>query len=959
MFNFGQANEQQIQAIKTTEGPVLITAGPGTGKTFTLVQRILYLIIEKGVNPSEIFIATFTEKAAKELITRITNAMNENNISAPINEMYIGTFHSICLRILKDNIEFSRLKRNFKLLDSFDQQYMVYRKYYPCFKNIEGFDEVFGREKVWDQCGDICGIVNKLHEELVDFDDLVSDSVSKISTIGRIAKEYRRMLDEENLLDFSTIQVDTYNMLLNNPEVLQKIKDQIKYIMVDEYQDTNYIQEQLIFLLSNENDNICVVGDDDQGLYRFRGATIRNILEFPERFSRHQCEIIPLTINYRSDPDIVDFYNTWMETTGSDRFNFKWDKYRLDKKIEAYKNKTIKSPAAVRLSSIYDEDEWHKKIKDFILQFKESDHFVDLNQIAFLFNSVRTEKATALAEYLEKEGIFVYSPRSDMFFDRDEIKTIIGCLLLMFPDYVSSMAHGEFNSLSDDYINYYVSCINEAKKHMNGPEGEKFKSWIANKGRIHTSLKGNLDYSFSGLIYQLFMFEPFKSILSVDLSQGVFDSRPARNLSTFSQIIGRYEYLHHINVFTEKFIKQNVLTLFNTFLRLQLTEGISEYEDEAEYAPSGCVSFMTIHQSKGLEFPIVVVDSLGNVPRSRNNYYLEEIEQKYYKKKAFEPADKIKYFDFWRLYYTAFSRAQDLLILTCNKNNKTPSPYFVRVYNMLPEIEGSSFDINEFEFDSVKDVNIKRSFSFTSDIVVFENCSLQYKFYKELGFYPVRASAQLFGRLVHETIEDIHKSAIKNEAEKITEENVTDWFNTNYENLSKAEHSYLAEPQKNAALKQILRYIERNKNNWDLIKHAEVDVSLVQDKYIIDGKIDLIKGENDTVELVDFKSERKPDLVLDQDRLEQYRRQLHVYAYLVENRHGYKVSKMNLYFTGEDSGIPTVSYNYTPTAISGTMESFDDTVQKIINREYHNQSNKQKTCDNCDFRYLCGKNKTI
>lgn len=127
MFNFGHANDGQRQAIQTTEGPLLITAGPGTGKTFTLVQRTIYLIQEKGVRPEQILLATFTEKAAKELVTRITNELAAKNIIANINEMYIGTFHSLCLRIIKEHLEYTRLKKNYRTLDDFDQQYIVFQ----------------------------------------------------------------------------------------------------------------------------------------------------------------------------------------------------------------------------------------------------------------------------------------------------------------------------------------------------------------------------------------------------------------------------------------------------------------------------------------------------------------------------------------------------------------------------------------------------------------------------------------------------------------------------------------------------------------------------------------------------------------------------------------------------------------------------------------------------------------
>ena len=133
MFDFGSANKAQQEAITTTDGPVLITAGPGTGKTFTLVKRAIYLIKERGVSPESIFIATFTEKAAKELITRITNELAKENLSANINEMYVGTFHSLCLRMIKENIEYTQLKRNYRVLDDFDQKYII-------FQNINRFE---------------------------------------------------------------------------------------------------------------------------------------------------------------------------------------------------------------------------------------------------------------------------------------------------------------------------------------------------------------------------------------------------------------------------------------------------------------------------------------------------------------------------------------------------------------------------------------------------------------------------------------------------------------------------------------------------------------------------------------------------------------------------------------------------------------------------------------------------
>ena len=961
MFDFGNANEGQRRAITAADGPVLITAGPGTGKTYTLVQRTIYLIEECGVKPESIFIATFTEKAAKELVTRITNELSDRGIVANINEMYIGTFHSLCLRILKEHLEYTRLRRNYRLLDAFDQQYMVFQNIYK-FRNIDGADIVLPNGGSWKQAGGICGYVNNLSEELVAPEELMADKDSSISAMGRILAAYREILTEDNLMDFSSIQTEAYQLLRDHPGVLAELQAQITHIMVDEYQDTNFIQEQMVFLLAGDRKNICVVGDDDQGLYRFRGATIRNILEFPQKFPAGECRVIPLVINYRSNSDIVDFYNEWMATTDGAKFKFRWDNFRYDKRIEPHEQTALHSPAVVKLSGVEDADEWHEKILRFINRLKASGKLTDYNQIAFLFNSVKHPRVTALARFLEENHINVYSPRSDMFFQREEVRLALGCLMLMFPLYVQGLENGDYTFLQPEHITYYRNCIMLANEYLTQPENRELLKWIRRRGKVHVGLTGTTDYAYCGLMYQLFEFQPFAGILDTEMDVGVVDIRPARNVAKLTQIIGKFEYLHRVDVLDSKEYQgrrrmdQDTERLFNLYLRLLYDGGITEYEDDSEYAPSGCVSFLTIHQSKGMEFPIVIVDSLGNVPRKNVNDLMMLIEDRYFKRPPFEPYDATKFFDFWRLYYTAFSRAQDLLVLTCNEDKRTPSIYFTGPYRELQSVESAGFDITEFSFKPIKDVNIKNTYSFTSHITVYETCARQYKFYKELEFQPVRANAMLFGTLVHETIEDVHRAALRHEEQTITAENVSRWFDSNYVSLTKTEHTYLAGPQREAALKQVLRYVTAQHGDWSHIQQAEVDVSLVKPEYIIEGKIDLIRGEGDTVEIVDFKAERKPDLERQRERLERYRRQLHIYAHLVEERTGQKVSRMHLYYTGEDGGVPTVTFPYTKTAVEGTMAVFDDTVHKIMKKDFHRCAEDRKVCEGCDFRFYC-KNK--
>lgn len=950
-FDFGSANDAQRNAITSTEGPLLVTAGPGTGKTFTLVKRVSYLVQEKHVDPSSILVATFTEKAAKELVTRISNELAASGVEFDVNEMYVGTFHSICLRLIKEHIEYSNVRKNYRVADSFDQQYLVYQNYWSRFKSLEHFAELPKKTRVWDTCEQICSIANAMSEELVNVDEMLKSDDPVTLAYAEVAEAYNEMLTEKNWLDFAHIQLEAYQLLAWHPNVLSEVHEQIKYVMVDEYQDTNYIQEQLTLLLSKKSHNVCVVGDDDQGLYRFRGATIRNILEFPDKFGDGDCVRIALTDNYRSDPGVVAFYNEWMERTAGPRFRFDWEGYRFEKTINATRKGVDGAPAVVKIGD--DEDYWCDTVCDFVLQLKKRGAIDDYNQIAFLFKSVKHRNARDLAERFEERGVSVYSPRSDVFFERGEVKLAIGVLLLLFPRYVQRLETGDFKYADETSIRYYVSCILKANELLKDEDNAALRKWIAATGRTHTAMAKNTDYAFSGLVYQLFEFEPFKSIIDTPLDTGVHDQRSVRNLSILVGITSKFEYLQRVDIFTAERIDATLERFFNTYLRFLMLGGIDEYEDETEYVPSGCVPFLTIHQSKGMEFPIVVVDSLYATPTKAGDEVLQGIKDRYGAREAYEPIDSIKYFDFWRLYYTAFSRAQDLLVLTHRDGTRKIGKAFEEPYGELPTCNPDTFPFDKFAFHHVKESDLKPVYSFTSDISLYEGCSVQYKLFRELGFTPVRVGATLFGQLVHQTIEDVHRAALRGECDRITLENADDWLQSNYETLSTSQHAYLSRVVIDAAKRQVRRYIERRSGRWDDIVEAEVQIGLSKPDYIIHGTVDLIEGDNGTVDIVDFKSERKPDVNHDYELLETYRKQLLLYAHLIEEKTGRAVGKMKLYYTGEESGNPVITFSRDKRSIDAVAAEFDEVAHKIMRREYSCRATNARLCENCDFRYYC------
>ncbi len=941
-FDFGLANEHQRAAIQHTEGPLLIIAGPGTGKTFTLVKRIAYLVVEKKVKPSEIMVVTFTEKAGKELLTRISNEFLQYNMDLNLNEMYIGTFHSVCLRLLKEQgatLEFSKKRR---VLDAFEQVYLVCR-------NIDRFNRLGGYSThihgtIWKQAMEICRYVNQMQEEMVDVAAMARDQDPDMNFLAKLVTRYQELLDQNEAMDFSSIQTRTYKMLWENPELLQGLQQKILYIMVDEYQDTNYIQEQLIFLLSRKEQNICVVGDDDQGMYRFRGATIRNILEFPKQFENERCQLIHLDINYRSEQEIINFYNQWMnDIEGINLFN--WDKFRYEKKIIAGKSNISEKHAVFTCGG--DSIEMEKEeLYQLILRLKNSGSINDYNQIAFLFRSVKGSEAKEIASYLEERGIPVYSPRSELFFERKEVKQLLGCLMLCFQTYVVDLKKQAFRySITAVLREYYIDCIKEAKEILK-PELAQFINWINGKVK---AVAEESDISLLDIFYRILSFEPFKTHLQADLQDRVTESRAARNLSEISRMLSHFVFLHDMHSLNDRNKAVLPEELFNIYLKYLIEDGVGEYEDESEYAPSGCISFMTIHQSKGLEFPAVVVGSLGTFPRKHNDPLLFAAESRFFHRRPFEPLDNIKYFDFWRLYYTAFSRAQNLLVLA---SKKSENRYFGDYLLTLPDAkdwEGGN------TFETVKPVNYKRMYSFTSHISVYEDCPLQYKYYKEFNFAKKRMFHTSVGSLVHATLEDMNNSIIRGNLQQVNEQSIENWFALNYQSMQEETGYFLTDEQKAAALQQVLRYYKHRKDELGRVLHAEEEINLVLPEYILQGIIDLIEGDENSVEIVDYKTGPKPDIVNHPERVEHYRKQLEVYAYLIEKRYGKQVRRMHLYYTSTLQGNPLISFEWKQENIDRTIAELSETIRRIEAKDFSGIVNNCYSCDFCDMRYVCGK----
>ena len=285
-------NPEQQRAVKLTDGPLLIMAGAGSGKTRVLTHRIAYLMVEKYVNPYNILAITFTNKAAREMRERIQRMMG-----GTADQVWISTFHSMCVRILRRDIDRLGFNRNFTILDTSDQLSVI--KQILKDKNID--------PKKYDPRS-LLGSISSAKNELIDTEEFAKNSSGYYeNTVSEVYTEFQKRLSKNQALDFDDLIMKTIQLFTRVPEVLEYYQRKFQYIHVDEYQDTNRAQYMLVKLLASRFQNICVVGDSDQSIYRWRGADIGNILSFEKDYPR--AEVILLEQNYRSTKRILEAAN--------------------------------------------------------------------------------------------------------------------------------------------------------------------------------------------------------------------------------------------------------------------------------------------------------------------------------------------------------------------------------------------------------------------------------------------------------------------------------------------------------------------------------------------------------------------------------------------------------------------------------------------------------------------------
>jgi DNA helicase II / ATP-dependent DNA helicase PcrA len=858
-----EPNDEQREAILHVDGPLFLTAGPGSGKTRVLLWRTVNLIVFHGVKPEEIFLSTFTEKAAHQLKEGLRSLLglvtNINGQPYDLSQMYIGTVHSLCQRILSDRRHFSvdrHRNRPPQLLDDLGQYFHLSRNrnwnYVIEHSGLSTDDGNLMVNQIWEIPSvskhvaviNARSVFNRFSEECIDSQRALHSLALKKNEFLRYWEEYKispeqierliklysayleslQATPNARLTDFALLQQEAYRVL----ESYEASKSVFKHVIVDEYQDTNTIQEKIFFKLASGTNNICVVGDDDQALYRFRGATVENFVEFPSRCQQY-LELTPrrisLDTNYRSREGIVNFYTSfirsanWRKPSGGE--------YRVaDKAIQAHR----KDSKVCVIASTPEKPDWvAQEIAHFVRQLIDERKVENPNQIAFLFPSMKYQgdmvaSVQRMKEALEAAGLQVYAPRAGRFLEVNESFDIFGLMFLIlgrppagefrghdYDKFMSwvALAEGEAHQLveKDQLLKQYVHTMkaelensksdfqallevvnkhrwdlnatydpNTMKRHLHGAQGlseqgqkllvsshfDRLVRQRAERGQPVSLLyilkrATSIGWNLLDLFYRLCGFEHFKRMFDVAERNG--DEGPVANLGLITQYLARFVD-ERVPLITADLLVEKVLQIvFYSYLFSLYRLGETEIEDVDDPFPKGRIPFLTIHQAKGLEFPVVV---LGNLRKDNNGpNRVEQIVQPLMEREPGEPLDRMTEFDIMRMFYVALSRAKNLLVLAHFKGSgqRINEPFKTMLDNQFPRI--GSFDLSTIPTAEWKEDTLPKSYSFTSDFLMYHRCPRQYMIFRKFGFVPSRSQTMFFGSLVHRTLEDLHHELIQ------------------------------------------------------------------------------------------------------------------------------------------------------------------------------------------------------
>ncbi|WP_079422185.1 DNA helicase PcrA [Clostridium oryzae] len=640
-------NKEQYVAATTVQGPLLILAGAGSGKTRVITYRIAHMIQDLGIYPSQILAITFTNKAAEEMRGRVRNMVGDD-----VDNMWISTFHSSCVRILRREIDKLGYKKDFTIYDSYDQKTLIKQ----CMKELSINDKDITESEMLSRIG-------KAKDNLISADKFKKENQFNFreNKIADVYLLYEKKLKANNALDFDNLLFKTVELFQKNRDVLEFYQRKFKYIMVDEYQDTNRCQYEFIRLLAQSHKNICVVGDDDQCIYEFRGADIKNILDFERDYPN--AKVIKLEENYRSKSNILEAANNVIRNNAE----------RKDKALrtEADSGDKIK---IYRAESDRDEGEFvAAEIKKAVMNEKRK-----YSEFAILY---RTNAQSRIFEEIFVKRDIPYRLIGGLkFYDRKEIKDIMAYLKVL-------------NNLDDDISLQRI--VNVPKRNIGATTVEKLLQYgneyedslfnIMLDAEALPSITARTKNSISKFVNLMEDLLAKKEELTVSelLNAVLEDTGYLKELKQSNEVEdqSRIENIEQLVSEAVDFENSSEDKSLSAFLeKVSLVADVDNYDEQAE-----TVVLMTVHSAKGLEFPVVFMVGMENgiFPGTASFNSEHEMEESR------------------RLCYVGITRAKEKLYMT--------SAQMRRVFGSITSHEASDF-LKEIPDNIKENLNGKNGF---------------------------------------------------------------------------------------------------------------------------------------------------------------------------------------------------------------------------------------------------------
>ncbi|MBO5414585.1 MAG: UvrD-helicase domain-containing protein [Bacilli bacterium] len=569
-------NKEQLEAVKTTEGPLLVLAGAGSGKTKVLTTRVAYLIDELGITPESILAITFTNKAAKEMKDRIFKMLG-----TVAYQIQISTFHSFGLTILKEHYDKLGYDKNFTILDSDDSSTVVKKILKDMDKDPKKYSYKAIRNKI-----------SSAKNELMEPEDLAKFSTNDMDElVVDVYKKYKEKLKTNNSVDFDDLLMLPITLFRKYPEVLKFYQDRFKYILIDEYQDTNEAQYLLTKMISAKYKNICVVGDNDQSIYSFRGSNYKNILNFEKDYNN--AKVIMLERNYRSTKQILDVANCIIKKNTLRKDKNLWTDNETGEKVKYHRAENEKDEAFY--------------VKCQIEELKKTEK---LSEIAVLYRT--NAQSRNMEEALLKENIPYKVIGSMYFYKRKEIKDLLSYLNVIY------------NSNDDISL---LRVINVPKRGIGAKtiENLSIQADLLNQS-IYSTIEAGKELEFKKIIEDIKVNKDNMSL--TELVDYVLDKSGMRkeleDENTLDSEV-RLENLEEFKSITKNFEEERgIVSLEDFLMEISLVADVEEHKNNTEV-----VTLMTIHSAKGLEFDNVFVIGLeeGIFPHTNCLNDFNEVEE--------------------------------------------------------------------------------------------------------------------------------------------------------------------------------------------------------------------------------------------------------------------------------------------------------------------------------------------